>query len=331
MSFIKKFFSNSHKPKQKKKYESTFDHEGWLNLFKDASANRSYDALHGLRIALIDDTFRRLDAGWYTSCTGEAVKFEKGVHNPEENTKDVIPYDFMDKKFPELPPMEDRPFQKTEVFVRNADCVIEALKMLDEGMRPAVINMANANNPGGGYLSGSGAQEENLFRRSNCNNFLDPNRNGYNPNIYPIPLIGGHYVPGVTIFRGPESEGYPLLPEPKKIDVLTVAALSYPDIYYDSQRGEYMMYEKDVKTSSQKIRVLYEMAREQGNDGIVLSAIGCGAFRNPPKQVAELFLEATKKYYGFFKQIVFAIFGNPDFIFTLISIFHIFTFIFFFL
>lgn len=320
MSFIKKFFSSKRKSKKEKKYESTFDHEGWLKKFKEASEKRSYDDLHELRVNIIGDTFSRLDAGWYKSYTGEKVEFEKGVHDPKENTKLVRPYDFTDIDFPELPPMAERPFQKTEVFVRNADCVIETLKMLDEGMKPAVINMANANNPGGGYLGGAGAQEENLFRRSNCNNFLDPTRKGYNPEIYPIPLIGGHYVPGVTVFRGPESEGYPLLPEPKKIDVLTVAALSYPDIYYDDKRGEYMMYNEDAKTSYRKICVLYEMARDQKNDGIVLSAIGCGAFRNPPKQVAELFLEATKKYYGFFKQIVFAIFGK-HFI-NILQIFH---------
>ena len=119
-------------------------------------------------------------------------------------------------------------------------------------------------------------------------------------------------MPGVTVFRGPESEGYPLLEEPKKVNVLTVAALAYPEVIYDHDACRYVMEEEDTKKTYKKICALYEMGRIHGDEGIVLSAIGCGAFRNPPWQVAELFLRATKKYYGMFKRIVFAIFGKES-------------------
>lgn len=308
---IKKFFSKNKKKQPEKQLDGTFDSDRWLAEFKEAARTRNYEDLHGLRVEIIKDTFEKLDNGWYISYNGNKVEFEENDLHVIESVRSVEQHIFQDG-FPKLPPMSERPYKVTEVFVRDADCVVEAIKMLDEGMKAAVINMANAYSPGGGYLHGAGAQEENLFRRSNCNDFLDPERRNSNSNLYPIPECGGNYVPGVTVFRGKESDGYPLLDVPKKLDVLTVAALAHPSVHIDQATGRYVMSEEETKITYNKIRVLYEMARIHKNDGIVLSAIGCGAFRNPPWQVAELFLKVTKKYYGFFKRIVFAIFGKQN-------------------
>ena len=78
---------------------------------------------------------------------------------------------------------------------------VAAKDLVDEGLKPIVLNMANARTPGGGFhqgdgkgtvlcalMSETGAQEENLHRRSNLSQYLeDPER--INPNrgwYYPI-------------------------------------------------------------------------------------------------------------------------------------------------
>jgi uncharacterized protein (TIGR02452 family) len=57
--------------------------------------------------------------------------------------------------------------------VINDDCAIVYKNLVSKVYRPVILNMVNANNPGGGYRRGDGAQEETLFRRSNYYQSLD--------------------------------------------------------------------------------------------------------------------------------------------------------------
>jgi len=85
----------------------------------------------------------------------------------------------------------------------------------------SVLNMASAARPGGGVWGGSAAQEESLCRRSNLWAFLEGMRSR---GFYPLPVNGGLVSPGVTVFRGTESQGYPFLPEPFNVSVISAAA-----------------------------------------------------------------------------------------------------------
>jgi uncharacterized protein (TIGR02452 family) len=100
-----------------------------------------------------------------------------------------------------------------KILVENGDCLNHALKLKNEGHNPIVLNMANAEVPGGGYLYGSGAQEENLFRRTNLYRYHEPNRDQW----YPIPLYGGIYCPNATVIKASEQEDYELLEKPEKM------------------------------------------------------------------------------------------------------------------
>jgi uncharacterized protein (TIGR02452 family) len=58
-----------------------------------------------------------------------------------------------------------------------------------------------------------------------------------------------------------------------------------------------------------KIRTILRIALAHGHDSLVLGAFGCGAFRNPPKHMAELFkaVFAEDEFINRFRKIVFAI------------------------
>ena len=63
-----------------------------------------------------------------------------------------------------------------------------------------------------------------------------------------------------------------------------------------------------------KIRVILNLAAIHEHDCIVLSAFGCGAYRNPPNEVANIFFEKLREneYNGRFSKVIFAIFNDHN-------------------
>ncbi|CAF1530166.1 unnamed protein product, partial [Adineta ricciae] len=109
------------------------------------------------------------------------------------------------------------PYPKTTVQVVEEDCLVLYEQLVAKGHRPLLLNMANATSPGGGYRKGDGAQEENIFRRSDYYHSLDgeladrtrSERLYYTPkgelkqlkgfgDFYPMEEFGGIYTAGIT-------------------------------------------------------------------------------------------------------------------------------------
>jgi uncharacterized protein (TIGR02452 family) len=208
--------------------------------------------------------------------------------------------------------------KKADIKVENLDSLIAAKNLIDNGFKPAVLNMANSKMPCGGVLRGSGAQEENISRRSNLfqslyryhnigNDFgVDQTERHNNPKLqYPMDKnFGGIYSKNVVVFRNSEDKNYSLLDEPYFVDVISVAAIREPELDKDGH------FTKNVKAiEKNKIRTIFNIALENGNDSIVLGAFGCGAFKTPPKEMAKLFHEIIEEeeYDYKFKAITFAI------------------------
>lgn len=66
----------------------------------------------------------------------------------------------------------NKPSVGMKVTVRNEDCLVASKRLLDAGMNPVVLNLVDIVTPGGCVETGSGAQEESIFRRYNITRTL---------------------------------------------------------------------------------------------------------------------------------------------------------------
>lgn len=173
----------------------------------------------------------------------------------------------------------------------------------------AVLNFANPEHPGGGVLLGAMAQEESLCRSSNLYACLSsPNifdeyygyHRGIRSHFYTDRLI---YTKNVTVFKN-DSLFPQMLPEEDwfDVDVITCAAPYLAGSTYTNGVVLLNLFKSRAKN-------IFEAARENQVDYLILGAFGCGAFRNPPRIVAEAFdqIIMEQEYFKDFKQIIFAI------------------------
>lgn len=173
---------------------------------------------------------------------------------------------------------------KVTIKVVPTDTLDCAETLTREGKRDiAVLNMANAWTPGGAYLDGAGAQEEALCRRSTL--YLTLCREGF----YPIPDHGAIYSPDVFVVRKSDVEGCALLTKDERwwTSVISVAAIAHPRLK-SSWNLEYAR-DEDKEDMLERIRTILRVAATEGRKNLVLGALGCGAFMNPPKAVANMF------------------------------------------
>ncbi|UJR06729.1 hypothetical protein I4U23_011018 [Adineta vaga] len=192
--------------------------------------------------------------------------------------------------------------------------------------------MANALTPGGGYRKGDGAQEENLFRRSNYYLSLDPTL-AYQQDqldncqwfycsettemksldikqrsLYPIDEYGGIYTSGITVLRGIEANGYPFSSKPLyNVCSLAIAAFRNPPVHDNNRLS--LKYAIDTR---KKIENFFAIAHQHGHNCLILSALGCGAFKNPPEHIALIFKSVIIQYAGFFQNIIFSIIDDHN-------------------
>lgn len=206
-----------------------------------------------------------------------------------------------------------------KIYVQNIDTFEKAKEL---GSECAVLNMASSKRPGGGVETGSRAQEEELCRRSNLllslylyspekwDEYFGDYYSGkvLNDFSYPIPVYGGIYSPGVCVYRKPGT--YETVSNYFKCNVISVAGVVRPDI--DKNTGE--MMKKYVPIVKGKIRTILRIALDNNHTKLVLGALGCGAFKNPPSHVARLFKEVLEEpeFIGAFEEICFAILDDGN-------------------
>ena len=276
--------------------------QDFLEKFLPAYDRGAIHTLHELRRRIFEETMQIVRKGSYTANDGQVVS----LPDPAEMMNDSRLYSSVEHaKIPELP-------ENTIVEVRDSDSLLAGKQLLDEGYHPAVLNFANRRTAGGGVRRGAGAQEENIFRRSDLAfslyqfhpdgiDFGIPQRKEQ----YPMDrTTGGAYSPDVTVFRGTEMEGYPLLPTPYRLSVITVAAMNRPEL-----KTQYQIADHLVEPVMEKMRTIFRIGLKHGHDSLVLGAWGCGAFKNPPQHIAKLFHQVMEEeeFRNRYRKIVFAV------------------------
>ncbi len=188
----------------------------------------------------------------------------------------------------------EKRFDATEITVENIDTIVSGRALQDAGLNPLLLNFADDRFAGGSVETGSGAQEESLFRRTNlCQTLLQDE-------FYPILDNEAVYSPGVTVFRDTEDNDNIVLDA-----VWQSAFIALPGIH-NPQLVDGQLSESDSERLKQKIELIMQIGYKKGHDALVLGALGCGAWHNPPQHVAQLFKEVLANWTGRFKKIVFA-------------------------
>ncbi|KAJ6238338.1 hypothetical protein M0813_26308 [Anaeramoeba flamelloides] len=287
--------------KSKKKTEH--NHEEWLKDFKTALKKTTWmgGTLPFMRRKIQKQTIVSVNAFKYISPKGLSIRFDREkVIKSIQNTR-------MFQKLPEN--VIENPNHTTKVTVLNRDCLLAAEDLIKEGFeKPCVLNMANPYRAGGGYEGGAGAQEENVFRRTNyIQSLIDKESLVTEKSFsYPIPLLGAIYSPEVIVFRGAEEQGYPYLEKPYILSFIASAAIPGPRV--KKIDDSWHLEEEEYKITKNKIRTMLKVPLIYGHDSLVLSAFGCGAFGNPASHMAKIFHEILdEEFNGYYKKIVFAI------------------------
>jgi uncharacterized protein (TIGR02452 family) len=178
----------------------------------------------------------------------------------------------------------------------NQDCIEVAKDLVTNFGKTCMLNMASYKHPGGGVKRGAMAQEEELARRSNMMAALEL----YEAD-YPLAIDDLIYLKDVTFFK----DGNYQLINPFDCDVITVAAINLNGLERPKNYTSLML---------SKISSIFYYAKQEGCRNVVLSAFGCGVFKNDPEEVAELFgsviLQPDVKYS--FDNIYFAILNDHN-------------------
>ena len=207
-----------------------------------------------------------------------------------------------------LPPLSQQSPRHALRAVRilDADTLSLARSLLQDNPgstgKVCVLNQANATFPAGSWNGYSTAtQEEALCASSTLYGTL-PRA------AYPWPSDGrttAIYSPAVAITHSLQRKALPAA-DRDIVSVISIAAQRFPPL---TQDGQQYRNPADLHALREKIRTLFRLAARNGQTRLVLGALGCGVFKNPPRVVAQEMKEVlmSKEFEGWFEEVVFAI------------------------
>ncbi|WP_326556166.1 TIGR02452 family protein [Micromonospora sp. NBC_01796] len=248
------------------------------------------------------------ESGHYTSPAGTRISIAEAVGAAIAGTRHYLP----DTPLPEPAPRPSpapadeagtgQPLERPAVTVTRESTLGAAARF---GPDVACLVFASAKNPGGGFLGGAKAQEEDIARASalypclrSAPEFYEFHRNQQDLR-YSDRVI---YSPGVPVFR--DERGH-LLDRPFRSAFLTSAAPNLGAIVRNQPADA-----ADVPgVLGRRAERVLRIAAAHGHRRLVLGAWGCGVFRNDPGTVARAFAEALRVV-DRFDEVVFAIYDK---------------------
>lgn len=246
------------------------------------------------------ETVRIVEQGEYIAPSGRRVALREEVERAVRGTVLYRPQDFERLELP----APGAGAVRIEVTAEKTGEAARRLVEVEGERRVLALNFASAKNPGGGFLGGAKAQEEDLARCSALYACLLTQPHYYAANreldsmLYTDHLI---YSPDVPFFRDEQLE---LLEQPYLTSLITAPA---------PNAGEALRREPEARPRIREVlraralKVL-QVAAHQAHRTLVLGAWGCGVFRNDPHEAAEAFDLALKALPGAFERVVFAVY-----------------------
>jgi uncharacterized protein (TIGR02452 family) len=191
----------------------------------------------------------------------------------------------------------------------TAESTADASKRLvqDEGVaRVVALNFASARHPGGGFLGEAKAQEEDLARRSALYECLLSQPAYYGANraesslLYTDHII---YSPEVPFFR---DQRFEFMESSFLVSLITAPAPNAGAMLPREPKAG----PRILATLESRAAKVLAVAADKNHRCLVLGAWGCGAFRNDPKVMADIFarLLDSPSFAGAFDHVVFAIY-----------------------
>mmetsp|Transcript_32973 Transcript_32973/g.73353 ORF Transcript_32973/g.73353 Transcript_32973/m.73353 type:complete len:407 (-) Transcript_32973:83-1303(-) len=175
------------------------------------------------------------------------------------------------------------------------------------------LNFANGKHVGGGYKTGSIAQEEDLCRRMPTlyTSLYQASRDGQYPfgpttctvAAEPNRYMDVLYTPGLIIARSGLDDKFAFLPKAKQLKADLVSAAA-PNLNFAKDLFEPEL----VRCAIESIIVAPKLQQPQ-TSALVLGAWGCGAFGCDPSQIGDLFgkVLAHQGFGQLYKEVHFAI------------------------
>jgi len=191
-------------------------------------------------------------------------------------------------------------YNKTKINVLNQDVIKTVIDLNQELIKSdklnskiLVLNLASEKHFGGGAINGAMAQEEELFRKTNYGLHTGSE-------LYPLKINEFVYTPNVSIIK---NENYERLTKKEifQVDMLAMPALRRPRLI----NGE--LSDRDFDLTLNKISSIFKFAILNNITDLVLGAMGCGVFKNPPLDIIEIYNMCLETYDKYFNNIIFSI------------------------